>query len=336
MVIGMLVLYFAGMLLFPQRLSIPGAFWMLLVAFSPASMFLYERGNVDLIVFFLCILILLVAERSAAWASGLILFGAFVKVFPLFGVTVLLRASKRRFFLLAAICLIPMFVYWFLTLPRQSAVWTTYMRGQEGSYGTFVFLFRFNAWLQSSLPNFLAFEQWKLVFEVLALFLILLAMIPAVRNVQALQAFHGRNLAAFRMGASIYMGTFLLGNNWDYRLAFLVLVMPQLSEWLYAENKNHRTIAVGVLVTVILMCWHFVFLIDLPFLPFGDEIDRITAFDEVINWLLLAGFSYLLAASFPDWLRQDLQKALGVQQGHLPEPSMDGQPRRLPIMEMKL
>jgi hypothetical protein len=55
-----------------------------------------------------------------------------------------------------------------------------------------------------------------------------------------------------------------------------------------------------------------VFLIDLPIIPFEDQIDRIVAFDESINWLLLPGFAYLLVASFPDWLRQDLQKVFGA------------------------
>jgi hypothetical protein len=89
-------------------------------------------------------------------------------------------------------------------------------------------------------------------------------------------------------------------------------VIPQLSQWFYLQNKSHRNIAVGVMVAVILSCWHFVFLIDLPIIPFEDQIDRIVAFDESINWLLLPGFAYLLVASFPDWLRQDLQKVFGA------------------------
>jgi hypothetical protein len=308
----MLILYFVGIVLFPQKPSVPSAFWMLLIIFSPASMLLYERGNVDLIVFFICVLIILAAENSAYWAGGLILCGAVVKMFPLFGVTLLLRESKRTFFLLVTACLVFMLVYGFLTFGSQNAAWNTTMRGVEASYGTFVLISRFHSYFQSYLP--IPFIQWMILFEVLALFLIILAAIPAVRNAQPLQVLHERNLAAFRMGTSIYVGTFLLGNNWDYRLAFLVLVIPQLSQWFYLENKSHRNIAVGVMVAVILSCWHFVFLIDLPIIPFEAQIDRIIAFDESINWLLLPGFAYLLAASFPDWLRHDLQKVFGANE----------------------
>lgn len=310
-VVLMLVLFFLGVILFPNRLSIPGAFWMLLIVFSPASMLLYERGNADLIVFLLCVLVILAVGYSANLTMGLILFGAVVKMFPFFGITVLLSESKRRFYLFAVAGVIFMVVYSILTFNSQSAAWNTTMRGDGISYGAFVLITRFNYYAQHYLPDFLSFSQWMLLFEGLALVLILLAVIPAVRNSSPLLSSSDRNLAAFRMGASIYVGTFLLGNNWDYRLAFLVFVIPQLSEWFHLENGRRRRIAIGVMTAVILSCWHIVFLIDIPFIPFENEIDRIVLFDELINWLLLMGLSYLLLASVPDWLRQDLQKLFG-------------------------
>ena len=146
----------------------------------------------------------------------------------------------------------------------------------------------------------------------LLLFLILFSIIPAVRSVK-MPVSEDRSLAAFRMGASIYVGTFLLGNNWDYRLAFLIFVVPQLSQWFYSENKEQRYVAIGTMLVVILSCWHLVFLIDIPFIPFDNEIDRFVVFDELINWLLLMGLTYLLTASIPLWLKQDLQKIFGGQ-----------------------
>jgi uncharacterized membrane protein len=115
------------------------------------------------------------------------------------------------------------------------------------------------------------------------------------------------------MGASIYVGTFLLGNNWDYRLAFLIFVIPQLSQWFYLENKKQRYVAIGTMLAVILSCWHMVFLIDVPFIPLENEIDRFVVFDELIKWLLLMGLTYLLTATLPDWLKWDLQKVFGGQ-----------------------
>jgi hypothetical protein len=303
--IVMLVLFFVSVLVFPQKLSASGAFWMLLIIFSPACMLLYERGNVDLFVFFICTLIILTTNYSANLTMGLLVFGAIVKIFPFFGITILLKESKRRFILFAVIGVMILLVYNFLTWESQKAAWNTTWRGAQMSYGTFVMLTRFALYFRA--------PAWMIVFESLALLLIFAGIVPAIRNSQLLPVSSEQNLTAFRMGASIYMGTFLLGNNWDYRLAFLILVIPQLSQWFYAENKNHRYVAIGTMLAVVLSCWHFVFLIDLPFLPFQNKMDRIVVFDDFIHWLMLPELAYLLVASFPDWFKKDLQRVFGVR-----------------------
>jgi len=306
----MIALFFIGVILFPQKLSPIGAVWMLFFIFSPASMLLYERGNADLIVFFICAMIILAAGNSANLTAGLIVIGAVVKMFPLFGITVLLKESKRKFIWLSAGSFLFMLVYSLLTFQSQSAAWNTTMRGDGLSYGAFVFITRFNPYIQGYLPNLFSYDQWRLLFEALAVLLILVAVIPAIRGVRV-PAQSERNLAAFRLGASIYVGTFLLGNNWDYRLAFLIFIIPQLSQWFYLENKKQRYVAIGTMLAVILSCWHMVFLVDIRFIPLANEMDRLVVFDEIVNWLLLMGLTYLLVASTPDWLRQDLQKVFG-------------------------
>ncbi|MCK6538463.1 MAG: hypothetical protein L6Q26_00285 [Anaerolineales bacterium] len=310
-VVVMLVLYFAGAILFPQKITMPDALLMLLVLFSPASMLLYERGNADLIVFFICAMIVLAANYSSYLTFGLILFGAVVKMFPFFGITVLLKESRRRFYPFLAAGAIFMVVYSLLTLDSQRAAWTTTMRGDGISYGTFVFITRLGGYVQEVLPGLFSLSQWGWLFEAVALVLILLAGFWAVREPNPLTCSHERNLTAFRMGASIYLGTFLLGNNWDYRLAFLVLVVPQLSQWTWQEKGTRRFVSVGVLIVSLVSCWHLLLNIDLPFIPLKDPANRIFVFDELVNWLMVPGFTYLLVASFPDWIRMDLRKFFG-------------------------
>ena len=154
----MIILFFIGVMLFPQRLSVPGAFWMLLIVFSPAPMLLYERGNADLIVFFICAMILMAVEYSAVWTSVLIVIGSIVKMFPLFGITVLLKESKHRFWKFALGCILFMVVYGLLTFQSQSAAWNTTMRGNGLSYGTFVFVTRFDYYLQLYFPNLFSYD----------------------------------------------------------------------------------------------------------------------------------------------------------------------------------
>jgi hypothetical protein len=121
---------------------------------------------------------------------------------------------------------------------------------------------------------------------------------------QAVSVTSDRNLAAFRMGASVYVGTFLLGNNWDYRLAFLVLVVPQLMQWIGAGSKRLRTATYISMTALLLSCWHFL-LYKIPFYPFfGSAHEFWIAFDEVANWVLFASLAFLLFASMPGWVKE--------------------------------
>ncbi len=315
-VVLMLILYFVSVVLFPQKITASDALLMLLVLFSPVSMLLYERGNVDLIVFFICVLIILSAGFSSYLTTGLILAGAVVKMFPLFGLTVLLKETKRKFIFLSVSLVILMLIYGLVTIDSQAAAWNTTMRGDGLSYGSFVIITRLGKYFQQAVPGLFTLGQWQLLFEAFALILILLAGIPAIREQVSLPAPHERNLAAFRMGASIYLGTFLLGNNWDYRLAFLVLAVPQLSNWFHAQNKRHRAVSIGIMIAILLSCWHLLLRFDLPLIPLKDPVNRNFLIDEFINWLLVPGFTYLLIASFPVWLKQDLQRIFGTRKQH--------------------
>ncbi|MEW6285062.1 MAG: hypothetical protein AB1509_02440 [Chloroflexota bacterium] len=311
-VVLMLVLYFAGIVLFPQALSYRDALLMLLVIFSPASMLLYERGNVDLFVFFICALIVFVNGYSANWAAALIVFGAIVKSFPLFGVSVLLKEPKERFWKLTAASILFMVIYGIKTFESQYIAWTTTQRGSDFSYGAFVLMTYLNNHLQSLPLDVCSLGCWKVLFEGLAGILILSGFIGGIVQPHRLNAVSEGNLTAFRMGVSIYLGTFLLGNNWDYRLAFLVFVIPQLSQWLGGKHRLHNLIVLWVLAAIYLSSWYFSIKLDLPLLPIDDPAGRSLVMDEVINWTLLPSFAYLFGASSPDWLRQDFQKILKV------------------------
>jgi hypothetical protein len=142
--------------------------------------------------------------------------------------------------------------------------------------------------------------------------------ITALRNRRLLFVTSERNLTAFRMGASIYVGTFLLGNNWDYRLAFLILVVPQLLEWTRTRSSSgaYRVMALLNLFSILASCWHFVFWYS-SFLNFFDSSQEMWfVIDEFLNWILVPGLAYLLIASFPGWAKDQLHLIFnkGMQQ----------------------
>jgi hypothetical protein len=308
----MIVLFFLGVFLFPDKLKIPAAIAMLFVVFSPAAMLLYERGNADLIVFVICVLIVLASEYSANLAALVLMFGAVVKLFPFFGVSVLLRESKSKFLWLFGGCFLFLLTYMLLTLDSVKASWNLTMRGDGLSYGTNILVTRYGA----SMTRILA--QWfsgSIISPLLkygplamALFLIFIVFIFAVRTQSVPEISSERNLTAFRMGASIYVGTFLLGNNWDYRLAFLVLVVPQLMYWLGSGDKQYRLLAGLGMGTVLMSCWYLIISSHLDFFEHSAKFWLI--FDEGVNWLLFAVLAYLLFASVPNWVKTQFQISL--------------------------
>jgi hypothetical protein len=308
----MITLYFAGVFLFPQKLTVSHALWMLLIVFSPASMLLYERGNVDLIVFFLCVAIVLATDYSAFATAALLIVGMVIKLFPFFGITVLLRESRQRFIWLSAFCLFVLLAYMYVTWESVSVSWNLTMRGKDISYGANVFFYRYAEALSRFFSQWFADSQVAGILRIgpilLASILIVIAGIVGMREREPLVTFSERNLAAFRMGASIYIGTFLLGNNWDYRLAFLVLVVSQLLEWTRSSIKKYRYIALASLLGVLASCWHFVLWYS-PFFNFSQGSKEVWfVLDEILNWMLVPGFAYLLLASAPDWLKDRPQK----------------------------
>jgi hypothetical protein len=306
----MIVLFFTSVFLFPQNLSVTGAIWMLLVVFSPASMLLYERGNVDLIVFFLCTGIVLASSYSAYIATMLLMAGMIIKLFPFFGVSVLLRESKTKFIWLAVACFGVLLLYITLTLDSIGAAWNLTLRGNQISYGANVFFYRYEQLFSQSLADWFRGPEIDRILKLgpiaLASILILIAGIFGLRNRQPSFVSSERNLSAFRMGASIYVGTFLLGNNWDYRLAFLILVIPQLLEWTRSLSRAYRYTALLSLFAVVASCWHFVFWYS-PSIYFSESSREVWfVIDESLNWMLVPGFTYLLFASFPDWAKESV------------------------------
>jgi hypothetical protein len=300
----MLALFFLGIFIFPHDISMVDSLVLLLIIFSPASMLLYERGNVDLIVFFLCALVVWLAEYSAVATAILLMFAIVVKIFPFFGCTVLLKAPKLKFVWLSVSCLAVLLVYMYATFGSMKASWNLTMRGDKISYGADVLFQHYEKYLSSLLKLSPTAPILKFGPIILAAVLIGLTGMMGLRSPSPLASTATRNLAAFRMGASIYVGTFLLGNNWDYRLAFLIFVLPQLLEWTRSSySRQYRLISTSVLVMVFASCWHLMVWSD-PALAGIREI--LFVLDEVMNWVLVAGFSYLIAASMPGWAREIL------------------------------
>jgi len=321
--VSMIILFFIGTFSFPEKLSIPGAIGMLFVLFSPASMLLYERGNVDLIVYFICAMAVFATSYSAYVATSLIIIASIMKLFPILGLSILLKEPKRKFLWLSGISVLILLIYMIATWSSVKASWNLTMRGDGLSYGTNVFVTRYAQAIKLILTRWWTPHHSDLLLQfgplIAALILLFVVMILAWINTDIPQFLTGRNFAAFRMGAAIYVGTFLLGNNWDYRLAFLVFLVPQLVEWMFSSAKMYRIFAWLSLILVLLSCWHLriaeISLISI-FHSAEDSKKFWIILDEIFNWMLFLSLAYLLFASVPEWVRELLGSLLPKRGSH--------------------
>jgi hypothetical protein len=113
-------------------------------------------------------------------------------------------------------------------------------------------------------------------------------------RLQGWQEYDNYYIDAFRAGAGIYLGTFMLGNSWAYRLIFLIFIIPQLVTWIKVD-RSRKIISVLALVSTIASCcptW-----IDSGIL------------DETFNWLLFIFLLYLMLSSLPPFLQRLMLKS---------------------------
>ena len=58
---------------------------------------------------------------------------------------------------------------------------------------------------------------------------------------------------------------------------------------------------------VMVSCWHFVFWFS-PSIYVSERGREVWfVIDEVLNWMLVPGFAYLLFASAPDWAKESVR-----------------------------
>jgi hypothetical protein len=272
-----------------------------ILLFSPASMLAVERGNVDLFVFILCTITLLLQEKHTRLASALLLVAAFLKLYPIFGLAIFLREIRSRFQIISLVSIAVFVVYAILTYSNIAASFAYTEVGAEISYGVNVV----PLYLERLFRSEQLFALFTLSFSLVGLALFLSAFYFGSKE-NFLPAKESGHLSAFRLGAMIYVGTFLLGNNWDYRLIFLLFTVPQLVHW--ATDSSARKPARWTLAAMVIASWYLISSSMLGSNSTGAY--AVYVVDQISKWGLFVGLCYLFSASAPQWLKAEVHKTL--------------------------
>ncbi len=212
-----------------------------LVLCSPAAMLGVERGNVDLLLFALVATAVLVSRRGLGGlvaADALVLLAAALKLFPIFAVGFLVPRRTRRS-LLSIVVVVACFAVYAVAIHHQlHQIRAALPQGDKVSFGVRRVSNWVSAWSEGKSAKAASLPSW----DVLLLVLVAGAAWLTARRVRpslpaARTAAESRDLDLFWAGACVYVGTYAVARNYDYRLVFCLLAVPQVCRWAAAGSK---------------------------------------------------------------------------------------------------
>jgi len=291
--VGLVTTMFVTFVLLVGRVTLGAGVVLAFAACSPAVMFAVERANMDIALFSVIALALLLwraLPRAATVGSPiLVLVGAMAKLYPIFALPAFVVTSSRAASRAAIVCIAIFAVYCVYSLKDIVHVAQIATQGDTFSYGARI--------LPAHLYHQLGAERWAgpgVLKQLLAMVpLACLALSIVVRVHRRLgprgdeSAPSTAALLCFHVGALIYLGTFATANNFDYRLVFLLLTLPQLIEW--AAQPTHRlgSLAAATLLSILALLW------------VGSLSEQLHLWDELATWTVAGQLTALIAVTLP-------------------------------------
>jgi hypothetical protein len=274
------------------RVTVGTGIVLALAACSPAIMFAVERANMDIALFSLMAgsLILWRAFPGPARIISpiLVLLGATAKIYPVFALPAFVATRDRVGGRAALLSLAAFGVYlaWgFRDIMHAVAIAT---QGEHFSYGARI--------LPAHLYHTVGADHWAgpaVLKQLLAA--APLAFLAAAIAVQVRRhltpgdeaAAAPATLLALHSGALIYLGTFTASNNFDYRLVFLLLTLPQLAEWASLPAHRLSSLASANLIGILVLLW------------VGSLSLLLRMWDELARWAVAGLLAAAVAATAP-------------------------------------
>jgi hypothetical protein len=265
------------------------------IVFSPSVLLGIERANTDLLMFTLLTVVLVTVRaegplRAVAYAA--LLLAAMFKLYPIFAFGVLLRQGRRRAVEAIAAVLVPFALYIVLIHDQVTALRESMHAFAALSWGATVLPMEYGIFGRDA--NRLAAVGLVVGLVVSVAFALVLR-----RRAAPMEAGSDRTLDAFWIGAGVYVGAFATAANHNYKLVFLLFVLPQLLAWLRRPEVPFAEFAI---VGTIVMFWIGV---EAPVLPFGIGAHLIWIrqvwfpVDEALGWALFAYLATALLLTLP-------------------------------------
>lgn len=306
---AIILLFLVGIVMILPNASNRTILLVLVVITSPAVLLGMERANIDLFIFFLLSLSIIISRKYLFASVCVISFATALKLFPLFAVSLLLKLEKKPFIAYCCGFFALTISYLFISWSDLRLISQATPRATDLSYGMNV------GWMhmQKLNPSLGLLLHFIAITTIIAsVFLFFLGCKSEASNNTVKNDANSISLDSFRVGAAIYLGTFLLGNNYDYRLSFLILCIPQLSNWMNSCNLKIRWYSITALCSVLLSVWYLFFSRGWGVLSskLSHWISLPELFpwflDELYNWLIFITIAYLFSITLPCWIKKSI------------------------------
>jgi hypothetical protein len=317
------LIFYVITLMIIGRLNYQEAIVYALILCSPPVMLLVERGNVDIVIYSWLGVGLMIIKNSRALifrlcAYLLIFFWGVIKLFPIFGLAVIIKEKRNIFLFLAAIFAAAFITYFIASIEEMKtisqafdveSVWFRF--GHQSLFlkvKTLLLNLSLSTGGETDIKKTLRYMMYIIMslLTLLILTRVLLSKFKIFRewlSSDFVSTDSGKSLDKsqyidyFRLAAGIYLGNYLvIGLVMDYKLTFLIFALPQILDWIKQENQLSLSSSMALVAIVVTFYAS-------PFLyPW--------AIDEIINWLLVVNLLYMAILSMPEWLKSLVHKRL--------------------------
>jgi len=314
------LIFYVITLIIIGRLNYQEAIVYALILCSPPVMLLVERGNVDIVIYSWLGVALMIIKNSRALifrlcAYLLIFFWGVIKLFPIFGLAVIIKEKRNLFLFLAAIFTTAFITYFLASIGEMKTIssfhdglriW--YSFGYKVLFGAVKYILSRLTSGETDIKEKLKYMMYiiMILYTMSILTRVLLSKFKIFKEWLSSDFVStdsdksldkSRYIDYFRLAAAIHLGNFLvIGMLYDYKLTFLIFALPQILDWIKQENQLSLPSSMA-LVAMVATFYASPFLY--PWLV-----------DEMINWLLAANLLYISLLSMPEWLKSLVHKRL--------------------------
>lgn len=249
---------------------------------SPPVLLLLERGNNDVLVFSSIILTYFGIKANQNFSENLRLYLPIIiffilgvlKLYPFILIITLLfeKISLTKKTVIMLLFTMLSCLYIFYIKDDLKLILKNTPNPSDMAYGRMVKFWIFNYSLELRHKISIILSSIVIMFALLSQFFLTKMQFATSDNINSSETW------LFLCGASIYIGTFLIGNNYIYRIVFLLLCLPNLFSLVRQSKLRYFSIAILIMIAL-----RFYFTTFEKYLPFKQQF----ILDLSLSWGLL-------------------------------------------------